>query len=98
MAMEVLRNAAGGIDACCEWLPFTRQGVVSEEGTIIGIANFVVARGIKVSEVVKIFARRVLDKNPQAVCGYFFRRMKRPGSGPRLFSRACWEKIAKGGS
>lgn len=97
MALEVLRNANGGIDACCEWLPFNNKGIVDEQGETIGIANFVVARGIEVFPVVRIFAKRVLEKNPQATRGYFFRRSKCPDSPPHVFSRRCWENLLKEG-
>lgn len=96
MALEVLRNSQGGIDACCEWWPFNDQGVVDENGKTIGIANFAISKGVKVSKVVKIFTQWIMAKNPQADRGYFFRRIKRPGSAPKIFSRPCWKKLSEG--
>lgn len=98
MALEVLLDDNGQIKACCEWLPFNREGVIHEDGDVIGISKLVISRGTDLKSAVRYFTTKILARNPDAKLGFFYRRLKYPDSPEHFHPRESWERLVQGGN
>ena len=92
--IEILRTNDGTIKAVCEYYIVDENGNFNRNGKFAWINEAEIAPQFRGNGILKTFAQIIIDKNPQAEFGYFWRLRKYPERiKPRIYHKVRWLKL-----
>jgi hypothetical protein len=96
--IEILRTDDGTIKAVCEYYIVDNNGNFAPKGEYAWINECEIAPQFRGNGILKNFAKIIMEKNPQARFGYFWRQRKYPERTPRIYHKSRWLKLINGGN
>ena len=95
--LEIIHDENGELKAVCEWYLVDGQGNFDNNGEFVWINECEISPQCRNNGILKDFAKTIMEKCPQAKFGYFWRKIKYPNRGIRIYHQARWLKLLNKG-
>ncbi len=93
--IEILRTETGDIKAVCEYYLVDKDGNFDNQGEFVWVNECEISPQYRNNGILKYFTKTIIEKNPTAKFGYFYRLRKYPDRGIRLYHKVRWLKLIK---
>ena len=93
----ILRTEDGTIKAVCEYYLVDKSGNFDSKGEYAWVNEVEIAPKFRGNGILKTFTKKIIEDNPTARFGYFWRRRKYPERGIRIYHKSRWLRLLKGG-
>jgi hypothetical protein len=94
--IEILHTDKGEIKAVCEYYIVDEKGNFDSKGEFVWINEVEISPSFRGNGILKTFAKNIMEREPQAKFGYFWRQYKYPNRRPRIYHRVQWLKLIGG--
>ena len=91
--IEILRTDKGEIKAVAEYYIVNEDGSFNRKGEFVWINEVEISPQYRGNGILKTFAKNIMEREPQAKFGYFWRQYKYPDRKPRIYHRFQWLKL-----
>ena len=93
--LEIVYNQDKSIKAVCEYLLFTKDGILDESGEVCLIGELEITEGNRGNGLVRYFMRTMLKNLPKVNKIVWFRRKKYPTRKQSIYTRQQIEQLTK---
>jgi len=91
--IEILKDNKENIKAVCEWQLVDSNGNFKQNGEFVWISEVEISSQYRNNGILKVFARIIMTKAPQAKFGYFWRQKKYPNRKIKIYHKYQWLKL-----